>query len=448
MQPLASSTRQLKSLWIAPRRAHYPYLAAILITCICLVSLWPFSGAEDIANARQNILDGERTDFWGGFSQFFYVQLGTDAPLWHILLGIIHVALVLIGTLLAIAIIRKNNQSNSSLWFLLIIHYLATVYCLHLSRDATLLAFLWLGIPLILWGTTLKRNSYYWMAGGLLLIIFGLSFRPWLSIAFVPLIFAIAHHFKYSKKSLQGILLTSLTVFTLSIGPLALDLTTKSAMNLKSSYPEQQVMILDIASIACLSPDKVSQSIAIEALTPLSNTSGLNRERLCGQFYPQSWASVTFYSNPSDPALKMIEVNDIQTYRTIRASWLDLISSHPTQYLQMKLMQLSQLFLAGDSIRIKPSSVLQIPTVPYELLKATRLLSFLPVCLLLAWLTFSSRFKIIDGFRRAIFMSYVVSIGIVTIAFIGDNQRYISWIGLILLLAYLISPRTEKHSTK
>jgi len=44
------------------------------------------------------------------------------------------------------------------------------------------------------------------------------------------------------------------------------------------------VMILDIASMVCLSADKSTQLDALKALDPISNSSTLSRERLCGQF--------------------------------------------------------------------------------------------------------------------------------------------------------------------
>jgi len=203
-------------------------------------------------------------------------------------------------------------------------------------------------------------------------------------------------------------------------------------------------MILDLASIVCLSPDKDSQMKAIDALLPISRGAVLDGERLCGQFYPKSWASMTFYSNPEDPASRMIGVGDSATYAAIRDSWINLISFKPIQYFQIKIFQVSQLFFAGDSVELVPSSVKQALLIPYELLKALRILSFLPIILLFSWFTFARRFAAVDYFRKAILITYLLSIGVVTIAFIGDNQRYISWLALILSLCYLSAPRNKE----
>ena len=196
-----------------------------------------------------------------------------------------------------------------------------------------------------------------------------------------------------------------------------------------------------MASLACLSPEKSSQLFAIESLKPISTSPTLNRERLCGQFYPQSWASLTFYSNPDDPVLRMIAVGESSTYKQIRDSWIDLITDQPIQYLQVKIFQVSQLFFAGDSFTLLPSGFAGLPLIPYELTKALRIFSFLPILLLFSWITFSSRIQIDPRVRRAILSTYVIAIGIVTIAFIGDNQRYISWLAMLLLFAYINAPR-------
>jgi len=148
----------------------------------------------------------------------------------------------------------------------------------------------------------------------------------------------------FAKSSLSRFSFASILALAsifLVLGPLSLDTGAKTTMNLKQSYPEQQVMILDLASIVCLSPEKDSHIKALDALLPISRATGLDREKLCGQFYPQSWASLTFYSNPEDPALRMIGVGDSATYAEIRNSWINLISSKPIQYFQIKIFQVS-----------------------------------------------------------------------------------------------------------
>ena len=420
---------------------RFPPTLAVFLTLLGILSLWPFSGGEDVANARENILRGERTDFWGGFSQLFYSSLKMNEPIWHIMLGLIHAILILLGTLIALKSLELTIRMKRVLFLLLTIHFFATIYVLNLSRDATLLAFAWLGISLImnpLAQGSFKNTRVYL---GISLLILGLAFRPWLAVAFIPLLSTMFYLTGKASKKPKSISVLLLSSILLSAGPLVLDQGSRKILNLKDSYPEQQVMILDMASLACLSPEKSSQLFAIESLKPISTSPTLNRERLCGQFYPQSWASLTFYSNPDDPVLRMIAVGESSTYKQIRDSWIDLITDQPIQYLQVKIFQVSQLFFAGDSFTLWPSGFAGLPLIPYELTKALRIFSFLPILLLFSWITFSSRIQIDPRVRRAILSTYVIAIGIVTIAFIGDNQRYISWLAMLLLFAYINAPR-------
>jgi len=437
MKPLAllDLRKQVSSLDLQITRR--PVATSLFITLLAIFSLWPFAGGEDIANSRENILNGERTDFWGGFSQFFYSLWGLGAPTWHIILGLIQALLVLTGTVIAMKNIGSFLMPKVNLIPLLLLHYLATIYILNLSRDATLLAFLWIGIALLFRITVSTRNLLPIAVIAITLICIGFAFRPWLAIAFTPIVLTLIHLSRKPSRDWKRIVSFTFMFLVLSVGPLALDLTFKNSMKLEESYPEQQVMILDIASMVCLSPDKSTQLDALKALDPISNSTTLSRERLCGQFYPQNWASLTFYSNPNDPALRMIGVNDKDTYEAFRRSWLELLAFNPMDYLQIKVFQFSQLFLAGDSIRIYPDTFKQLFLLPYESIKALRLLSFAPALLLISWLTFSSRFKAEVRIRRSLLITYLFSVGIVTVAFIGDNQRYISWLAILILFSFM-----------
>jgi hypothetical protein len=106
-------------------------------------------------------------------------------------------------------------------------------------------------------------------------------------------------------------------------------------------------------------------------------------------------------------------------------------------YLQIKVFQFGQLFLAGDSIRINPDTFKQFFLLPYESIKALRLLAFAPALLLISWLTLSSRFKAEVRIRRSLLITYILSIGIVTVAFIRGNQRHISWLAILILFSFI-----------
>jgi hypothetical protein len=317
---------------------------------------------------------------------------------------------------------------------------------LHLSRDATLLAFAWLGISLIFRPLKLNYSKFPIFFFGITIVILGLSFRPWLALAFAPLTLAVIYRYCRIEKVFKRSFIITISISLLATCPLILDISSKNILSLRNSYPEQQVMMLDIASLACLSSDQYIHRESINALEPISKFPNLNRERLCGSYYPQSWGPLVFYSD--NAPLRLIAVEDQKTYQSIRNSWLELIINYPQQYVQIKISQLSQLFLAGDSTKLVIEKFNQALLIPYELVKALRLFSFLPIFLLFSWMTFSSRVQISRAFRLAIYLSYLLTIGLVTVAFAGDNQRYISWAAILFLFTYLISPKSENVSER
>jgi hypothetical protein len=416
----------------------YPKTFATFGTLLGIFSLWPFSGGEDVANARENILNGEKSDFWGGFSQLFYSAFGMRSPTWSIALGLTHALIILFGTIVVIRTLRPLEKSKYFFHLLFIIHFLATTFVLNLSRDGSLLAFSWLGTALVFRSAYSVRAQFLSFTTGVLFFIIGLAFRPWLAVAFVPLLLAVLLLSKKVGSGPRKFITLLLTSILISIGPLSLDFGIKKLMNLQKSYPEQQVIILDLASVACLSPVQTSQDLALNALEPVSKLPNLSRQMLCGSFYPQSWGPLVFYSE--NAPLRLIKVNEESTYKAIRSAWLELIITQPQQYLQIKVFQFTQLFFAGDSIQLIPEQLRQFPLIPYEALKALRLFSFLPIFLLFSWITFSSRHSINQFLCRSIYLSYLIAISLVTIAFTGDNQRYIAWLALLHSFAFIISP--------
>ena len=74
---------------------------SFFVVTIAFLSRYPFSGAEDIANARENLLAGQRTDFWGSFSPWFFSQIASDN--WEILYGLLFASILVISLALIFA---------------------------------------------------------------------------------------------------------------------------------------------------------------------------------------------------------------------------------------------------------------------------------------------------------------------------------------------------------
>ena len=311
----------------------------------------------------------------------------------------------------------------------LFLQYLAVSFVLSLSRDSALLAFLIFSFGL--WANaSLKfgRAKIAWVLVSLSSMIIGMTFRPWLSFSLPFLVLGLNRIIQVFEIRLRKLLFPALGTLMLVSLPLALDQTFHKAQELVPSYPQQQVMIMDLSSMACLSADVAQTKNALMSLQKIANSERLTKEILCSQFYPQNWASVVFYgaTNGSNSALRMIKPGDESTYIQLQDSWLTTILNQFPAYIQTKLMIGSQFLLAGESPSFSHGSIQGLITLPFELTKALRIFSALPVLLLLVVMTFSKRRFLWDSRAIAIISGfYLTFLGISMIAFIGDNQRYI-----------------------
>ena len=418
---------------------------SFFIVAVAFLSRYPFSGAEDIANARENLLAGQRTDFWGSFSPWFFSQIASNN--WEILYGLLFASILVFSLALIFAFSLARASSRISIAVLVTISYFTSLFVFTFSRDSALLVFLTLAIGTFLFSYSRDGKSRFLLFSiSLISMIVAFTFRPWLSISTPFLLFSFfaisGGHFKLRKASM------ALLYIALVVSPLLLDQFFHHKMKLVVSYPQQQVMIMDAASIACLSADETDSKRALSVLQPLSDYQPLKKIALCSQFYPQSWASVVFYGarDGEAAAIKMIDPGQSLKYSNFQRDWISLISSRIPSYVQTKLMLGSQFLLAGESPRFRPVTWKSILQSPFEISKMVRLYSVLPVLLLIFFLLLRSKpHSRYREFLLSVSAFYFTFIAISTIAFIGDNQRYILPASIILYLLTVLRKLESSH---
>ena len=279
--------------------------------------------------------------------------------------------------------------------------------------------------------------------------IIGATFRPWLSLSLPFIVLAlnqIKQNFSLRLKSFWIYLATGIAIIALPIG---IDQSFHRTLSLQRSYPEQQVFIMDIASMACLSADSTQTEKSLEVLQPISTSKALSKGDLCTQYYPQNWASVVFYGAPKGvaPAINMVKVGDIETYNKLRNGWSSLVTHQIPSYIQTKIMLGSQFLLAGESPNFAHKSLRSIVVLPFETAKALRLFSALPILALLIALSSLQRNRK-ESRRFILFVSlfYLSFLVISIIAFIGDNQRYILPGSILVYLLIFLKSQRESHA--
>lgn len=435
----------------------------------------------DIAAARKSYLSFYPIDIWGGFSGFFYGNFPDFFFNWGVNLLFFQMTCVVTGLFL----IKTGFYKKKSKY--IFFSYLACSFVIlnfisFLTRDSTILSLLILGLGLFIKGieTTTKYRRNLFLASGVFITAVACAFRPWISLAVAVLILALlASLTKHSNRVLK----VSLFVF-IAISPLALDSLIYSNTDLRRVHPELQVIAMDAASFACYSNDSRPQIKAMKILSRINNEE-LNRSQICANYHPNTWQSIAYWKlsendasglgiiNLSDKSLetKIAIHTDMQksNYNNVRNQWIQTLLSEPKSYLQIKLSQFVQVMVAGDTTGFRIFSltnqiniislVKSIFLSPYDLVISLHLIA--PIVVLffgLLLMVFNlRRFKIEEIFAR-VDIVYFLSFPLVwciatTIAFIGDNGRYVyapCLLFLVLLPGFVsnISDRVLKTNDK
>jgi len=328
-----------------------------LVWLLCLLTLplasrWPGHDSEDIKNLRLNANSSSPTDFWGGASSMFYGHFPNFYPGWETLLLIFQWGLTSIGLILLTKKLRQSWKVQAP-WF--IISILVVELGTLLTRDGLMLALLVFGYGLINSSdnSSPKRRKVF-LTTSLLVFLVAAWFRPWVSPAIV--VFYI-YSSKFASKSStwrQKILNQVALIFVFVTLALAFEIGASKILNLGKSYPEQQVMLMDLAPMACWSTNQDTVNLAISGLKNFYSTRELP-SYFCNTFRPANWVHLFHQDllSKQEPNFRLLQVGDIRLYEDTKLIWSKLIFSSPIDYIQNKFMYGSQTLLGGDTRGIR-----------------------------------------------------------------------------------------------
>ncbi|CAN2171116.1 hypothetical protein MCEMRE212_00057 [Candidatus Nanopelagicaceae bacterium] len=428
--------------------SHHLNPIRILGIITFLVQIHTFYG-EDIVNARDNFLHGAKIDFWGGVSTLVYANIPSFGFRWQIWLGLFQILLTTIGLNKLLSI---TKEELTKLLPKIAIVYSALLFSSQMTRDSLMFSLLIFGFANLKEKVFQNDNSRGFIIP-FFTILFGMSFRPWLSVAIVPLIFVIL---SASKMKLSKIV-TILLLLVVSVTPSLIEVSSTKVLGLLKSYPEQQVMLMDSAASYCYTTNSLTGERAKRALQLFSTDSNYS-DTACQLFRPDTWLSLTKGGNTSsleiDPVFGLIEGGDIQSYETLKSTWLKMILLDPVTYFQNKLIFAGKLLIGSDSrglsfLKEKQafSMTLALYKIPYDIAVSLHLFSLLFASLILFILPFKGYLKrksrgiYLDGTSILLFASMMFWLGLSTVAYIGSNGRYTYAISLISLVLF-ISLRT------
>lgn len=427
--------------------------SGVLIGLAVLVgfSRFPALGGEDIEQARANYLGTNPVDFWGAISTLFYGSFPSIFGLnWQSSLIMSQIFITLTGLLIICA--RDNNSSKVKFGFFLAVSYLCLVFSSYGTRDGTLFSLLVLGISLISGDNkrqlrSLKSRTYL----GILLLVLGLSFRPWVSICLVP---ALIYFLRQSSKKTsywkhKTVILLSIC---LTIGPISLEILVNKSLNLIKSYPQQQVMIMDLASNYCWGTQQSSNIISRDALRTFTNDKSMDLS-ICQFFRADTWVSLTNNGKVSSYGLEsdfeLIAPNQGALYESVFQSWLKIILQDPVTYFQNKIIFATKVLIASDTRGIRLSEAIStheliqgLILLPYDLVITFHLMSIGAVTLILLFLLSLNGTRSLAITKVGLLMC-VLWLITTTIAYIGSNGRYTYSASLLAILFIFCSRELE-----
>jgi hypothetical protein len=395
----------------------------------------------DIALARFSYRDDYPIDIWGGFSLLFYGNLPDFILPWGAWLLTLQLFLVSFGLNLLKKQLSFKNKISALIWWLFV--YVVLVFSGNLTRDSTLFSFCFLGFCMIYIYRGNQKNNFKFFWIGILFLVIGFSFRPWLG--FISSLFLLFSNVK-------GIKLFAAILITL-VSPLAIDNSVYYVKAVQKVNPEFQVILMDAASMTCISNSKKTAEDGAKLIN-LFNKTNYTPEQICGSFKPSSWQSIgAWQEKPTLHTIKFSQTNSLIFEKIelstqagtsqlepekIRQDWLRLIKSHPKDYLQVKFFQASQLLIAGDTFGIRWlnsddffEKIRLALFIPYDIAISMHLISPLATALIGGIFIFkllqrrSYGVLPIDILILFPFLILGFWISITAVAFIGDNGRYV-----------------------
>jgi hypothetical protein len=328
---------------LAKKKQHFTYHNTVLILLLCFTGLsrFPAKDGEDIVNARENLASIEPIDFWGGTSSLIYGYFPNVYFDWRTLL----VGFQLIAVYVGLRMLGLQLDSKLKKWLFLPMCYLFFVFGAQTTRDGLLFSFVILALGFM--GKALQTSQRLHMYFGIVCLILGSSLRPWMALGFSP--FLAYYLFRFGLPKVRVVL----AILGLVVTPIALDQSSVAFLELKPSYPQQQVMIMDLTSSYCWSNNASTSANSLIALTQFTSDESFG-ENICNLYRADTWVSLTKSIYPSsshidDPDFFLIPPEDEESYSIVEGIWLQNIVSDPITYLQNKLTFMSKLLVGSDT---------------------------------------------------------------------------------------------------
>ena len=235
--------------------------------------------------------------------------------------------------------------------------------------------------------------------------------------------------------------------------PVANDLIISKSLGLKKAFPEQMVMLTDIATSYCYSNNFQTGERAKVALNLFSPRETLS-ENACQLYRPDTWISLTKINKVSSENAKidfeLIQPTQSSKYEKLKSYGIQLVVKDLVTYLQNKILFAGKLIVGSDS---RSLSLLSAGTIfqkmtalfrfVYEFAISCHLYSviaiffYLLIFPIVRYKKATNKGLRLDQLAVNVIASLILWIILSSIAYVGSNGRYtysITLLSLILLV--------------
>ena len=430
-------------------------LYILVIALLTFIFNFDSGPGQDNNTSRMNYLSGNSDNFLSGVASIFYGTLPDNVFKWWQYLILIQLIVACVGLRLLFAD-SVNLVSKINLVALYFFCYLTINLASAQSRDGFMISF-----TLLVFGVLLKygQNKFAFFSA-YIIYVFTFAFRPWLAVSFFPLLIYIF----YSKFKLRALINLVVCTF-LVISPYILEVTAAKIYKINPAYPQQTVMIHDLATTFCLSPISETQRLAEKGLMILSKEKN-SITGLCTFYKPNTWgSSLAAVDSDLQPILSLIQPGDYYQYKKLQAAWLKTINADLKTYIQNKLYFSTQVLIAGESTsinlgssiksltkKVTPASIFEVFRelffFPWKIIIGLHLIS--PIFLYLLFIVLSKYDILKNNYTEHKVLILVLSIWLIAtiIGYVSDNGRYTYLPALLILGNWLRNSNQPLRNTQ
>ena len=318
-----------------------------LTSFLAIMGLYPGMGGE--GEQRDVALWENKIDQSGFILAVLYDNWPNFFNSWLYSLSLLQIFMYLIGTKFIYGYLSSPKMRK----LYILISIIGVFFMFQVVRDATALSLYVLGFGLLLKSKSIvSSKKFVIFPSGICIIILGTLFKPVLSpiVALIFYVFCTKENVAFYSKLVR----VSATLI-LAFSPFMIDKILTSELKMTQIYAEQQLFIYDITKMYCWGHSQESVAIAKETITPFLAPES-NYESLCASLEPMGWDDLrrSIPEVNKSPAIRLYKGDDTLILRDLMSSWIKIIRTSPFEWLQIKVIDASQVLFMANSIYIDP----------------------------------------------------------------------------------------------